>query len=425
MKKNNILFTMMSVILCILFTVCITSCGANSLEGEDEESTPPVSGAFIDSLPGDDKNGSATLNTQETAPNSSQVQTTAYPDPEVTLVPYTGTVEHIFFHEVIAYPALAFDGDALQKGFDENMVTASEYTKILDSLYAKSYILVNMNDVWSEYTDENGVVKMRKNTLMLPEGKRPLIISLDDISFYEYMRSNGFMHKLIIGDDGEIWAYGIDPDGAAVISQDLAAVPILDKFVREHPDFSLGGAKGCITLTGYEGILGYRTQFDAKNDTAEARFNRTQEIARVRPIVERLKATGWYFASHSYGHIHFNAKTLEEIEADALRWMDEVGSLVGHTQIIHYPYGQRLDGGDVYNTGPAFMFYHDLGFRIFASVGYESFSRIKPDIAAVVCDRIHIDGIVLRNSRNRYIDNFYDAAEVFDPARPTEYGKKW
>jgi len=312
----------------------------------------------------------------------------------------------------------------MQRGYDTNMVTVYEFNKMLESIYNNGFILVNMNDVWSEYTDDSGVVKMKKNTLMLPEGKKPLILSFDDLSFYEYMRGDGFMDKLIIGDDGEIWATGVDPDGNPVVSQDLTVVTILDKFVKQHPDFSLGGVKGCIALTGYEGILGYRTQTDKNNNTEQFRLNRMQEVARVRPVIKKLKETGWYFASHSYGHINLETSTLAQVEADAKRWMDEVGSLLGETKLFLYPFGTRLDGGDVYQTGPAFRFYYDLGFRDFASVGYESFSRIKPDIAAVVCDRMHADGETLRNDRARYL-KFYDAAEVFDPARPAEYGKSW
>ena len=305
------------------------------------------------------------------------------------------------------------------------MVTVSEYNKILESLYKNNYILVNMNDVWSEYTDSTGARRMKRNTLMLPEGKLPLIISYDDINFYKYMINDGcFMQKLIIGEDGEIWATGVDPDGKPVITQELAAVPILDRFVREHPDFSPGGAKGCIALTGYEGILGYRTHKDTNNDTAEARLTRMQEIARVQPVVEKLKETGWYFATHSYGHIPIADASLERVKNDATRWMDEVGSLVGETKIFIYPFGSRLDGHDVYSTGPAFRFYHDLGFRYFASVGYEPFSYIKTDIAAVVCDRMNVDGITLRGSRQRFM-RFYDAVDVFDPLRSAAYGNSW
>ena len=347
-----------------------------------------------------------------------------YPGPESELFPYDGIVEHLFFHEVIAFPELAFDGDSREKGYDENMVTAYEFSKMLDSIYSKGFILVDLNDVWSEYVNDSGQPRMKKNTLMLPEGKKPLVLSFDDITFYSYMQTDGFMEKLIIGKDGEIWASGYDPSGNPVVSQDYAVVTILDKFIRDHPDFSLGGVKGCIALTGYEGILGYRTQFDRNDETEEFRLNRMQETARVRPVIQRLKETGWYFASHSYGHISLTTSSSERVLSDAQRWLDEVGTLVGETKIFIYPFGTRPDGDDVNKTGPVFQGYQELGFRVFASVGYESFSKIKTDISAVICDRMHADGITLRQDRNRYM-KFYDAAEVFDPARKEKYGKSW
>src|SRR5574344_1788842 len=55
----------------------------------------------------------------------------------VTYVPYDGVVEHLFFHPVVAYPELAFDGDYKSDGIDDWMVTAGEYLKILESLYEK------------------------------------------------------------------------------------------------------------------------------------------------------------------------------------------------------------------------------------------------------------------------------------------------
>jgi hypothetical protein len=51
------------------------------------------------------------------------------PSPSVPLVPYDGTVEHIFFHPVVAYPELAFDGDGKEKGIDQNIVTVRSTIK--------------------------------------------------------------------------------------------------------------------------------------------------------------------------------------------------------------------------------------------------------------------------------------------------------
>ena len=326
-------------------------------------------------------------------------------------------VEHLFFHPVIAYPEYAFS-DAVpydrQVGLDEWMVTADEYKKILQSVYDKGYILVNMGDVWSEVTGEDGVTRMERNTLMLPEGKKPLIISFDDVNYYDYMLAEGFTSKLVLGDDGQIWAQCTDPNtGETFLTQDLDATPILDQFVLEHPDFSLNGAKAIFSLTGYQGILGYRTQTDTKSWTEAQEANRQKEIEAVKPIIAELKRTGWTFGSHTWGHIRLGTKSMESIQADTQRWFDEVGSLVGPTTILFYPHGERPDGNDWQNTGPVFRYLQSQGFRVFASVGIESFSYIKKDICAVICDRLHPDGTTLRHSRDRYLQ-FYDAKDIMD-----------
>ena len=338
-------------------------------------------------------------------------------------VPWTGIVEHLFFHPVIAYPELAFDGDNQANGLDDFMVTVDEYNKILQSVYDKGYVLVDINSIWSEEEGEDGP-RMVRNTLYLPEGKKPLVLSYDDTNYYPYMLENGFAHKLILGEDLKIASYGRDPEGNEVVSRDLDAIPILDKFVEEHPDFSPFGAKGCLSLTGYEGILGYRTQTDTKewDDTKEAA--RQKEREAVAPIVEELRRTGWTFGSHTWGHIRLGDGNMTRIEADTQRWLEEVGSLVGETTILFYPHGERPDGNDWTITGPAFQYLQGQGFRVFCSVGVESFSFIKKDISAVICDRLHPDGTTLRHSRDRYLQ-FYDAKDIIDLTVRPEREVSW
>lgn len=344
----------------------------------------------------------------------------------VTYVPYDGIVEHLFFHPVIAYPELAFDGDAQEKGLDDYMVTVDEFNKILQSVYDRGYVLVDIADVWSETTGEDGEARMVKNTLYLPEGKKPLIFSYDDTNYYEYMLENGFAYKLIIGEDGKIWSWGLDPQGNEVVSRDLDAIPILDKFVEEHPDFSPFGAKACLSLTGYQGILGYRTQTDTKSWTEEQEANRQKEREAVKPIIEELKRTGWTFGSHTWGHIRLGTVSLEKIQKDTQLWKDEVESLVGPTTVLFYPHGARPDGDDWKQTGEQFQFYQEQGFRIFCSVGIESFSYIKKDICAVICDRLHPDGTTLRSKyADKRYGQFYDVREIIDLDVRPDLGVGW
>ena len=345
-------------------------------------------------------------------------------------------VEHLFFHPIIAFPQWAFHecgaSESQRYGLDDWMVTVDEYNRILDELYARGYILVAMEDVWSEVTDETGT-HMVRNTLMLPEGKKPLVISFDDVNYYPYMLEEGFTSKLVLGDDGEIWAECWNPyTNETSLTKEYDATTILDTFVYEHPDFSLNGAKAIFSLTGYCGILGYRTQNDrdiAPDSPARPEFEeyRAAEIEAVKPVIARLKETGWTFGSHTWGHIRLDSKPLQTVINDTERWAEEVGSLVGPTSILFYPHGGRPDGDDWKQTGEKFRYLQSQGFRVFASVGVSSFSYIKPDISAVICDRLHPDGTTLRGSKRvlSWYAQFYDAKEIIDLDVRPDLGVRW
>lgn len=369
---------------------------------------------------------------------------TPEPPPEDTAEPYTPevplvawgknqVVEHLFFHPVIAYPRWAFHDcpapESDRVGLDDWMVTVDEYNKILQSVYDKGYVLVSMNDVWSEYTTETGEKRMQRNIIMVPEGKKPLIISYDDTNYYDYMLEQGFTSKLVLGTDGNIWAECTDPyTGETFLTQDLDAITILDKFIEEHPDFSPNGVKGCLSLTGYQGILGYRTQRSTTDWNDEKEAFRLSEREAVMPIVRRLKETGWYFGSHTWGHIRLSSHSMASIQADTERWFRDVGELVGETSILFYPHGARPDGdhdqGETY--GEQFKWLQSQGFRIFASVGVESYSQVKKTISAMICDRLHPDGKTLRsgNARKRYLQ-FYDAKDIIDLDVRPNLGVTW
>lgn len=399
MKSVKPVKFLVSVFLCVLTIFSLSGCGSS-----EPEATP----------------------TPEPTPRPTPVPSTPEPTlAPVMLAPYDGAVEHIFFQEIIAWPELAFNGSSREEQMDAEYVTADEFWKVLQELHKNDYVLINLNDVYSEYMTETGHYKIRQNTLDIPVGKKPLVISFDNMNFNENIRQYGFMTRYTIGVDGEIWAEGTDPDGNYVLSQDLTAITLLDKFVNENPTFSHNGAKGCLALTGAQGILGYRTN-KSDEETQETRLNRMQEVALVTPIVERLKETGWYFASHTYSRSSLGRMSLEDVKTDAERWFDEVGILVGETQILTYPASSRLDGGDQDAPGPALEYYVSIGFRYFAAYGSRHFVKIKSDdynITAVIADRAFMCGTTFRNHRN-ILMRLFDVRDVFDPVRP-DYGNTW
>ena len=202
-------------------------------------------------------------------------------------------VYHIFFHSLILYPDLAFSkNDGSTKIFKEYMITKTEFEKILQQLYDNNFVLISADSIYG--VDENG--KVFKKIPDVPAGKKPLIISLDDLNYYDSMKGRGFADKLVFDADGNVVTQVITPDGATTITRDGDVVPILDDFVKSHPDFSVNGARGIIAVTGYEGILGYRTSDLLQADEAkkivstflETNFEGGRHQTRINKIAQTI-----------------------------------------------------------------------------------------------------------------------------------------
>jgi hypothetical protein len=73
-----------------------------------------------------------------TDPPTGASTTTAAPSTTTTaapvLVPWTGPVEHLFFHTLVMRPDLAFTRGSEGQGFLDYFVTVGEFRRILDQL---------------------------------------------------------------------------------------------------------------------------------------------------------------------------------------------------------------------------------------------------------------------------------------------------
>ncbi|RDU38117.1 hypothetical protein DRW41_00665 [Neobacillus piezotolerans] len=323
---------------------------------------------------------------------------------KVTLVPYEGGVEHIFFHPLMAYPELSFSGPQAQ-GYNDWFVTVDEFNRTLEELYKHDFILVHLEDVYEKVDG-----KIKEKTLELPEGKKPLVISIDDVNYYKYMREQGNVHQLILDNDGRVATYSINPKGEEVISYENEIIPILDTFVDENPDFSYEGAKGVIALTGYEGVLGYRT-----DNLDSPHYEKEKEKAIA--VVKRLKETGWTFGNHSYAHIDIGKATLERVKRDTKRWKEEVEIITGPTHLYFYPFGSRVKHG-----GEKFQYLAEEGYEVIAAVGPTTFTEVMDNVYTQ--DRRRIDGMALIEQPHLLTD-LLDADYVVDrESRPERYFKE-
>lgn len=319
-----------------------------------------------------------------------------------TFVPYESPVRHVFFHSLIADTSLAFDGDSMSNGYNYWMTTVEEFHAMLEELYKNQYLLIDIHDLATETIDENGNVILTANAPLVPEGKIPLVLSVDDVNYYDYMKEDGFARKLLLDENGDVKNFYIDKDGNELIG-DYDVVPILDSFIKEHPDFSLRGAKGIIALTGYEGTLGYRTN-DSESETFE------QDKIDAKAVADRMKETGWLFAVHGWGHRDAAQITYEHLKQDTLRWKEEVGSLVGDTDIYIYPYGSEIE----YPSDKLDLLNKE-GFRYFCGVWTKPFVSVHDTY--VRQSRCNLDGFNMI-TRPQALADLFDVSKVLDPTRP-------
>lgn len=376
------------------------------------------------------------------------------------------TIPHIFFHTLVVDTSRAFDDniaiskqDGMNKVKDYNyvMTTVDEFCRILEEMYSRGYVLVSIYDVASYETQADGTQVMKHQPIYLPEGKKPFVLSVDDVSYYEYMEGHGFASKLVVGEDGTPTSEYTNPDGSVTYGS-FDVVPILDDFVETHPDFSYRGAKGIIALTGYEGIFGYRTSdfwynsncdyfdqyfsWNLENNTKKKQTmyydnpNIEQDKESAKQVAQACRDDGWLFASHTWGHNKVgDSGSYERFESDARLWDREVKPLLGDVDIIIYPQGEDLYEGSWRGYDPENQKYQllkELGFSYFCSVDSNlGWTQLGSEYFRM--GRANVDGQRMWEAISSYVDPssgavdrlsaLIDSRLVFDWSRPTPVEK--
>ncbi|MDW2799076.1 polysaccharide deacetylase [Clostridium boliviensis] len=322
-------------------------------------------------------------------------------------------VTHVFFHSLIIDTAKAFDGDSKQDGYNQMMTTKDEFIKMMQSMYDKGYVLVKIHDLAYETNDENGNPKFVYGDIMLPEGKKAFVLSQDDLCYYEYMEGDGFATRMIIGEDGYPTCEMKMDDGSVSVG-DYDLVPILENFIKTHPGFSYKGARAILAFTGYNGILGYRTD-EAYKDT-NPNYEADREAAAK--VAQALKDHGWELSSHSWGHRNMGSISMNHFKTDADKWERNVESLIGPTDIILYPFGSDIGSWTPYtDSNERFTYLKSKGFRYFCNVDASkpTWMQLGPDYFRQA--RRNLDGYRMFYYPDSLSDLF-NVNDIFDPARP-------
>lgn len=331
-----------------------------------------------------------------------------------------GKVVSLSFQHLIADTSRAFTDAVYGDSYNKNYITCDEFSKILIQLYENGYMLVNLSDI----VDETGV-----KDLYLPNGKKPLLITQTNVNYNNYMVDSdgdklpdaggaGFANKLVLDESGNVTCQMVDSSGKSVTgAYDL--VPILDEFVRSHPDFSYRGAKAVLALTGYDGLFGYRTDPDGEEFFGKAYHQ--QEVDGATEIAAALKESGYELACYTYENEPYGNYSSQQISNEMAKWAEEVTPIIGETDIFVF---SRLS--DIAANGGA---YSDDKYNALKSAGfryYLGFCQDGENYYGAYSDHIRLGRILVTGGNMAYnaswFEGIFDAASVLDKTRGTVPG---
>ncbi len=343
---------------------------------------------------------------------------------------------HIFFHTLIPNTDKAFDGDYKQDDYNQVMTTVTEYNRILEQMYANGWVLVMLDDMAGYVTHEDGSVTWEEKKIMLPEGKKAFILSQDDVSYYEYMAGDGYPSRLVVNEEGKVVNEMIGDDGSVTYGS-YDCLPLLDDFIEKHPDFSYKGAKGYLALTGYDGVLGYRTapKYADTNEYPEigGEEGRQEQIRQAQEVVKAIIDDGWRFASHSWGHRYYGQISYNQVVEDGTKWEEQVRPILESSgtpvDTMIYAFGDDIGSWTPYETSNSkFTWLFDKGFRYYCNVDSNTpWVQSNPALQYLRTGRINLDGqrmyYDMIDDSVDHLSKFFDVNTVFDSARPVPVPK--
>ena len=331
------------------------------------------------------------------------------------------SIPNLSFHMLIADPTRAFTNQKWGNSYNKNFVTTGEFEKILEQLYEKGYVLVEMEHCVAE-TVTGDTITYSSKPVLLPDGKKPVMITQTMVNYYNYMIDGnddgtpdkdgaGFASKLVVDDlTGKIQAEMVTASGETVRG-DYDLVPILEKFIEEHPDFSYKGARAILAVTGDEGIFGYRTNSGVKNSKGEDYYN--QQVEGAKKIVNALRDKGYEIACYTYGNIDYGKKSASEIQADIANWKMEVMPIVGTLDTLVYAKSSDISSTGAY-TGGKYNVLYEAGFRYFISNGTSPSGDVTSSY--VRQKRIMVTGQFMAHTATMYTP-YFDAKVVLNSQR--------
>lgn len=337
-----------------------------------------------------------------------------YESAQNEMVPFDdlSKIVNLSFQPLIADPARAFVDKKYGTSYNKNFVTTAEFSKILQQLYENNYILINLSDVNTD--------------LVLPNGKKPLILTQTQVNYYTYMtdgdgdklpdaKGAGFASKLIVDENGSLSCEFVDASGS-IITGAYDMVPILEAFIETHPDFSYKGARAILAITGYDGVFGYRTNASAKSFFGDAQYE--QAVADATKVTEALRNAGYQIACYTYENAAYGNYSAAQIRSDLDSWRAEVSPILGVVDTLVYARNSDIAGRNADYSGAKFTLLSEFGFTNFLGFCTDGNTWFSQNNNILRQGRILVTGSNLAHHAE-WFDGILDPTSILDPARGT------
>lgn len=291
------------------------------------------------------------------------------------------TIPNLSFHVLIADPARAYADKEFGGLYNRNFVTCDEFQRILEQLYLSDYVLVDFDSFVSGNTDLEGNANFFSVPIKLPEGKRPVMITETMVNYFTYMvdgnsdgvadaGGDGFASRLVVDANGDVKAEYIDMNSQTHVGNyDL--VPILEEFIKQHPDFSYRGARATLAVTGHEGVFGWRCNTTYIASVGQAFYD--EQVKGAKEVAAALRNKGYRIASYSYKNEDYGQLNANQIQADLTSWNDQITPILGQVDTIVF--AKESDIGDY--TGPKFNVLYTSGFRYLVTDAEQPYAEVN------------------------------------------------
>ena len=276
-------------------------------------------------------------------------------------------IPNLSFHVLVHDMNRAKKDNELGGQYNRNFVTTAEFSKILEQLYLNNYVLVDFDSFVSSNSVDGTNTTLFSVPILLPEGKKPVMITETMVNYYTYMidsnndgiadsGGDGFASKLVVDESGNIKAEYVD-ENSVTQTGNFDLVPILEDFIAQHPDFSYKGARATLAVSGSQGIFGYRIQSETMANRGQDVYN--EEVVGATKIVEALKAKGYTLACYTYSDKDYKGISAAQVQEDIQKWKSQIAPVIGELDTIVF--AKASDIGDY--TGGKFDVLFEAGFR--------------------------------------------------------------